>query len=65
METGREENSKQPDEEVARRSRRGSKSPGSTRMEGICARSREMEGYSYGGKDSNRVINASKEEEEG
>jgi len=33
-------------------------------MEGYCSRSKGMEGCSDGGKHSNRVINASKEEEE-
>jgi len=33
-------------------------------MKGNCLRPREMEGYSYGGKDSNRVVNASEEEKE-
>jgi len=33
-------------------------------MEGNYSRSREMEGYSVGGKNFNRVINASEEEEE-
>jgi len=46
---------------VARHSRRGSLSPGSARMEGNCARSREMEGCSDGGKNPNKVVNASEE----
>lgn len=33
-------------------------------MEGNCARSRKMEGFSDGAKDSNRVINASEENED-
>jgi hypothetical protein len=34
-------------------------------MEGNYSRSRGMEGYGVGGKSSNRVINASEEEEVG
>lgn len=33
-------------------------------MEGNCSRSREMEGFSDGGRDSNKVVNASKKEVE-
>jgi len=33
-------------------------------MEGNCSRSRDMEGCSDGGKDSNRVIKASEEAED-
>lgn len=64
METEREKILKQTEDEVSRRSRRGSKSSGSTRTKGNCSRSRWMEGCNDGSKDSNRVINTSEEEVE-